>query len=261
MKQKKNIIRLILLIVFAAIFCVSSYKVISQLAAEKRDNRTFEELSEQVEANRKPVHEKDQDEPPNGEPTVLSAYSLAYEQNQDLFGWIRIEDTTVNYPVMHTPDEPEHYLRRSFNNKRSSSGVPFLDGACFDGCGNYIVYGHNMKNGKMFAAITSYAKMSYWQEHPVINFDTLYEEGRYEVIAAFYSKVYSKDDDNVFRYYRYTDLSDPDAFEEYIKQVKEAALYDTGVDAKYGDSLLTLSTCEYHVDNGRFVVVAKKTEQ
>lgn len=249
--------RLILLIIFFVVFCTSAYMVFSRLWRERKEDRAFAALIEQVEANMKidlPVQSTD------AEPTMLPAYASIYEQNQNLFGWIRIDDTKLNYPVMHTPEDPEYYLRRAFDNSSSLSGVPFMDGACFTGCGNYIIYGHNMKNGTMFAAVPAYADVKYWSEHPVIRFDTLYEFGTYEVIAAFYSKVYSKSDTNAFRYYEYTDLSDPARFEEYISQVKGAAIYDTGINAEYGDQLLTLTTCKYHVNNGRFVVVARKVE-
>ena len=258
MKKPPALIRLIIFMVFFVIFCISAYMVLSKLWTDRKENRAFAVLNEQVEANRN-LNVPTQNIP-GAEPTMLPAYASIYEQNQDLFGWIKIEDTMLNYPVMHTPEDPEHYLRRAFDNSGAVSGVPFLDGACFTGCGNYIIYGHNMKNGTMFSAITAYADEQYWREHPVIYFDTLYETGTYEVIAAFYSKAYSKDEANVFRYYEYTDLSDPARFAKYIMQVKSAALYDTGISANYGDDLITLSTCEYHVKNGRFVVVARKTD-
>lgn len=261
--QNRSRKRLVLFIIFFVIFCTSAYRVFSRLWTERKENRAFALLSEQVEANY--YQNEGQSAPvqrePNAEPTVLPAYAGIFEQNQDMFGWIRLEGTRLSYPVMYTPEEPEHYLRRAFDNSSSISGVPFLDGACFTGCGNYIVYGHNMKNGTMFGAIPAYADIKYWRAHPEIHFDTLYESGTYEVIAAFYSKVYTKNEENAFRYYEYTDLSDPERFLEYISNVKSAALYDTGIDAEYGDGLLTLSTCEYHVKNGRFVVVAKKAEE
>lgn len=256
--QKKFHKRLILFIIFFAVFCISAYVIFSRLWTERKENRAFAALNAQVEANLQNESLEAEQSMPEAGQTILPAYADVFEQNQDLFGWIRLEGTMLNYPVMHTPEEPEHYLRRAFDNSSSLSGVPFLDGACFTGCGNYIIYGHNMKNGTMFGAIPAYADVEYWREHPEINFDTLYESGTYRVIAAFYSKVYAKDETNAFRYYEYADLNDPARFAEYIEQVKSAALYDTGTAAEYGDPLLTLSTCEYHVKNGRFVVVAKK---
>ena len=261
MKVRKYLtVRCLLFLVLLAMFCVSAYMVASQLLRERREDKAFAALIAQVEAEKTdPSPSKEEmAEQGGGEPGMLAAYAPLFACNPDLFGWIKIEGTKLNYPVMHTPDDPEYYLRRAFDGSRSMSGVPFLDGRCFEGCGNYLIYGHHMKNGTMFAPITSYAKESFWREHPVIRFDTRSEIGTYEVVAAFYSKVYSVDDVDVFRYYAYTDLSDPATFEEYGARIKGAALYDTGVEVAYGDQLLTLSTCEYHTDNGRFVVVAKK---
>lgn len=194
-------------------------------------------------------------------PAMLPGYAALYAENPDLFGWVQIPDTELSYPVMYTSDDPEYYLRRAFDGSESVSGVPFLDGDCPEDGGNYLIYGHHMSGGTMFALLPSYAKQDFYEEHPVIRFDTLFERGKYEVMAAFYSQAYGTDEQDVFRYYQYTDLRCPERFQEYVEQVTAAALYDTGITAEYGDQLLTLSTCSYHTDNGRFVVVARKEAQ
>ena len=117
-----------------------------------------------------------------------------------------------------------------------------------------------MKDGSMFASVLSYADQAFWEEHPVIQFDTLEEEGSYEVLAAFYAQASTQRTQGTFPYYEYCDLREQERFEEYLSLVEESALYDTGVPAQYGDELLTLSTCSYHVTNGRFVVVARRIE-
>ena len=189
---------------------------------------------------------------------MLPEYAPLFERNHDFFGWIRIEDTKVDYPVMYTPEDPEYYLHRAFDGSYSFSGVPFMDGNCKVGCGNYIIYGHHMKNGTMFKEIVSYAKEDFREEHPLIYFDTLYERGVYEVFAAFYTQVYARSRTDVFRYYDYYDISEQEAFEEYVKFVKAASLFDSEIEVEYGDQLITLSTCEYHAKDGRFVVVARR---
>ena len=135
-----------------------------------------------------------------------------------------------------------------------------MDATCSSECGNYLIYGHHMRNGTMFTALLSYADKEFWQEHPTIQFNTLDGTGVYSILAAFYSKIYPEEEEE-FRYYQYTDLRDIQDFNAYTNQVKEAALYDTGITAEYGDMLLTLSTCSYHVNNGRFVVVARRVEE
>ena len=187
-------------------------------------------------------------------------YDALYQQNPDFFGWVRIDDTRINYPVMHTPDDPEYYLRRAFDGTDSAAGVPFLDAACTADGLHWIVYGHHMDNGSMFADLTQYADESFWRDHPTIHFDTLNEPGEYQILAVFYAQAYHPEDTDVFRYYAYTDLSDPETYAEYLENVRDAALYDTGLTAAYGDPLLTLSTCSEHTTDGRFVVVAKKIE-
>lgn len=190
----------------------------------------------------------------------VSPYAVLKEENDDLFGWVKIAGTMVDYPVMYTPQEPEYYLRRDFDKNASISGVPFLDGNYIEGGNHYLIYGHNMKNGTMFRDLLNYAEPQFCEEHPTITFDTLQEDGIYTVIGAFYSKVYYQKEQDVFRFYAYPDLSTPEVFQEYIDNVAVASIYDTGETAEYGDTLLTLVTCSYHTENGRFVVVARKSQ-
>lgn len=189
---------------------------------------------------------------------VLPQYQDLWERNEDLAGWVSIPGTAIDYPVMHTAQDEESYQRRAFDGSGSDSGTPFLAADCFAGCGNYIVYGHNMKDGSMFAALLSYGDQAFWEQHPRIRFDTLTETGTYEVLAAFYTDVNADGTGETFPYYAYTDLRDEDTFEEYLDLVRSAALYETGAAAaEPGDQLLTLSTCSYHTSDGRFVVVAR----
>jgi len=196
--------------------------------------------------------------PARGESGMLLKYERLWQKNNDLAGWLSIDGTPISYPVMYTPDDPEYYLRRGFDKTEAVSGSLFISGGCEPDSSHVIIYGHQMKNKTMFGSLSKYADAEYFREHPVICFDTLYERGVYEVMAAFYSRAYTINEQGVFRYYQYTDLSDRETFEDYINQVKKAALYDTGISAEYGDSLLTLSTCSHHVQDGRFVVVARK---
>ena len=170
-----------------------------------------------------------------------------------------IEGTKLDYPVMYTPEDPEYYLHRAFDGSYALSGSLFLGADWSPEADHAIIYGHNMKNGTMFGSLGRYKKASYFRDHPVICFDTLTEEGAYEILGVFYSRVYTDADEGGFRYYQYTDLTAEEAFDAYVRQVKAASLYDTGVEAVYGDKLLTLSTCSYHTENGRFVVVARQS--
>lgn len=219
------------------IFCISAYSMISYFVKSNKENRAFEELTAEAAAG--------------------AGFTSLYEKNNDFFGWITIAGTNINYPVMYTPEDPEYYLSRDFDKSESKSGVPFLDGNCTADGGIYLIYGHNMKNGTMFASLLSYEEKEFWENHKTITLDRMDEKNEYEVFAAFYSKVYTMDMGE-FRYYQYTDLSDADVFEEYMENVKALALYDTEIRAEYGEEILLLSTCSYHTKNGRFVVIAKR---
>lgn len=193
------------------------------------------------------------------EPQLLSNMAELYGQNPDIVGWVKIENTKLDYPVMHTPNDPEKYLHLDFNEEYSLGGLPFVDANCCMSpeSDNLLIYGHNMQNGTMFRALMSYDTITFWKEHPTISFSTLYEEREYEIIAAFYDRVYYKDED-CFKFYKFIDAEDETKFNEAMTYFKEHSLYDTGVSAEYGDNFITLVTCAYHVDNGRFVVVAKE---
>lgn len=261
-----NHIRKVLLLLFALVFLLSAHMVFSTIYENCRSEEVFEELqsllveTSAVSESTEIFTTKQPETEAKAEKNMLTRFVSIYEKNPDIFGWIAIDGTDLSYPVMHTPEEPEYYLRRAFDKSDSQSGVPFLAGACTETSGNYLVYGHNMKNGSMFAPLLSYAEEDFWREHPVIHFDTLYKAGSYKVVAAFYTEVYKQSEQEVFRYYQYTNLRDPAVFNEYVKQVKNSAIYDTGISATYGETLLTLSTCNYHTENGRFVVVAKKVD-
>lgn len=257
MKRKIGIATLLVfsvtLIFSVAMFLLHAEQQRKDIAAFGKLTRSVEQLRTQATVSKQDVSYADVEES-----HVLPEYAALCEENPDLWGWIKIDGTAIDYPVMFTPNDAEYYLRRNFQREYSLSGTPFLDGDRSDDGGNDILYGHNMKNGTMFADLLSYADEDFYQKHPTIQLDTLYERGSYSVVAAFYSKVYSKDDTDVFRYYQYTDLSDAERFAEFMDGVNAAALYDTNVSAEADDQLLTLSTCSYHTENGRFVVVAKK---
>lgn len=190
-------------------------------------------------------------------PPILHKYITPHLTNSDLIGWVQIEGTPIDYPVMHTPYQPQKYLHLSFMLKQSTGGTPFMDAACTLDSDNYIIYGHQMRDGTMFAKLLEYSKMSFFQEHPVIRFDTLYEEAEYEVMAAFYDRIYFAGEP-AFKFYEFINAADASEFDEAVRAFKEKSLYETGIFAQYGDRLITLVTCAANDENGRFVVVARK---
>jgi len=260
-----------LFIVFVAVFCASALALTVCLIHMGKSRSDLRRLSQVVRENTPetvaasvPTDPAGQPEAPEttqeSEPTqpeMLAQYVPLYEQNPDLFGWLKIEGTVIDYPVMHTPYDPERYLHVDFEGNYSFAGVPFVDAACDVDSDNLLIYGHNMLDGSMFRSLMRYRDKTYWQAHPTICFDTLYEEGEYEVLAALYDRVYYQNED-CFKFYQFIDAEDEADFDNAISYFKENALYDTGVTAAYGDRLITLVTCAYHVQDGRFIVVARK---
>ncbi|MCM1538025.1 MAG: class B sortase [bacterium] len=192
--------------------------------------------------------------------TVLDEYKVLYNKNRSLIGWLKIDDTNIDYPVMQSPD-PDYYLTHNFNQEYDNNGSIFLDPDCdiVHRNTNLILYGHHMRSGKMFGSLDSYSSEKFYEEHKYITFDTIYEKGTYEVMYVFRSRIYNEDE-IVFKYYQFIDVDSEQEFYSNMNEMAEMSLYDTGVTAVYGDKLLTLSTCDYREENGRFVVVAKRIE-
>ena len=192
------------------------------------------------------------------EESILPEYGELFLQNPDMVGWIKIEGTNINYPVMQTPNEPNFYLKHNFEKEYSDLGTPYVQEDCdIAASDNLVIYGHHIKGQKMFGALEEYKSQSFYEEHKSVQFDTLTQHNEYEVIAVFKTVAYSLEG---FRYYDFVNAENEDEFNAYVEKCKELALYDTGVTAEYGDRLITLSTCEYSAQNGRLVVVAKKAD-
>nr|MCR5755715.1 class B sortase [Acetatifactor sp.] len=175
-------------------------------------------------------------------------------------GWLKIDDTNIDYPVMQTSDN-EYYLNHNINQESDKNGSIFMDKDCdvIRGSTNYILYGHHMRSGQMFGKLDKYEDEDYYEKHPFIRFDTIYEKGTYQVMYVFRSRVFSEEE-ITFKYYQFIEAGSQQEFDSNMQEMQALSLYDTGVTAQYGDHLLTLSTCDYQETNGRFVVVAKRID-
>ena len=174
-----------------------------------------------------------------------------FAQNSDCIGWLCIPGTVVNYPVMHTPENPQKYLRRSFYGEYSQSGVPFLDRRCGLDSDNLIIYGHNMKDGTMFSSLRNYTDPAFCAAHPVIEFQTADGAEQYTVFAV--AAVQKTD-----AWYSFIHAADSTDFTEQAAAIMQKSLYDTGVTPVYGQQIITLSTCYGSGKNGRLIVAAVK---
>jgi len=181
------------------------------------------------------------------------------KENSDIVAWLEIEGTNINYPVLQAKDN-DYYMDRDYKKAYSKYGSIFLD-KDYDWSipsSNLLMYGHNKNNNMMFGDLLKYSSEGFYKEHKNIKFTTLEEDAVYEILSVFYSRVYYQNERDVFRYYYFVNAENEQEYKEFVSNAKKASLYTTGVKAEYGDQLLTLSTCEYSQEDGRFVVVAKK---
>ena len=222
---------------------------------------TLEDEERVIEENEETVIGKDTEEQKKETERMLQVKQLQ-GQNTDIVGWLEIENTNINYPVLQGADN-NYYMTHNYKNEKSKNGSIFLD-ADYNldiPSNNLLMYGHNLGNGMMFQELLKYEKKSFYQEHPVIRFTTAEEDTEYEIISVFKSRVYYKSEKNVFRYYYFINNESEEEYNEFVKNAKNASLYPIDATASYGDQLITLSTCSYYVEDGRFVVVGRKIEQ
>ena len=257
--KKKKIITIALIAAFSLCAVFTGMMAYWQWNDGQQSKDDFSALAELVaEEPAAPEQTPAPTDEPEAEPDerelAYEKYKALYEQNNDFVGWITIDGTAINYPVMQSIGSPDYYLKHNFEKAYSDYGVPYVDKACAVGLSaNTVVYGHHMKNGTMFSDLCNYTDADFCKEHPIINFDTLSGFGEYQVVAVFKFNTNHED----FRYNEYTQMNE-EQFKEFMSQVHARQCYDTGIDAEFGDQLITLSTCEYTYNNGRFVVVAKK---
>lgn len=243
--------------VFALLFVFAGIMIARELVGQKKTADEFNELAMLVtpEVTPKPTGDHDRTQQPEAGaqapqplPAVRNLQPL-FERNGDCIGWLYIEDTAVNYPVMHTPESPERYLHKNFDKKYSAAGVPFLEGDCALNDDNLIIYGHNMKNGSMFATVTKYKKRDYWEAHPTVEFETADGVKQFAIFAAVRLKM----DDS---WYSFHIAGTEEEFTKQIDRIKKKALYDTGITPAYGTQLLTLSTCYGADKDDRILIIA-----
>lgn len=248
------------------VILISSYFLIKQLKEEKKQDDKFIELEEIIkddvkEIKKEKIEVANENTESEQKVFILNAninLQELFKKNNDVVGWIKIDGTNINYPVMQNEN---YYLHRNFYKEYSSYGVPYIASYCnINTNNNLIIYGHHIKNGKMFANLEKYKSYSFYKEHKQIKLYTLSSdktqtiENKYEVVFAFKTTA----DENGFKYYNFYNLRNEQEYNNFVEKCNELSFYNTGTNTKYGDKLITLSTCEYSQKNGRMIVIAKK---
>ena len=190
----------------------------------------------------------------------------SWEANPDTIGWISIPGTEIDYPVMYTPEDPDFYLNHGFDREPSAGGMIYLD-AGDDGGGrkaqepaeaeaakriNFILYGHHMKNGTMFAGLEQYLDPEFFKEHRTIFFDTLAGTGEYEVFAVF-SMTAAEAKEQLAPYLT---AETKEQYGRLMETVRAKSLHGPKETPEWPRRLLTLMTCEYTQNEGRLFLMA-----
>ena len=260
--MKKTVL---VLITFALVIAVagSGFWLVHYFIDSREQRQTYETLAEEFVLESMPTPESttpaENSSPTENSSEPAESVSLTTApprhdlaalaaENSDCVGWLTIPDTGIDYPVMHTPDDPEHYLRRDFYGESASGGTPFLDGRNLAEAENQnlILYGHNMMDGSMFKPLMNYLEPNFRETHKDIFLEIDGRQYHYEVLAVVDNSVKST-------LYTFTDLSDPAEESDF----RAALLKETELEVVHQASgYLTLSTCNNGGGNSRVLVIA-----
>jgi len=278
-KKKAPLWYYVLLILLLGVFVACAWYLADYYIGSKQQADAYEDLAALVEAAR-PTSPKTAEIPDDPDSTVpagetegeripvedqvneagiLMEYVPIYELNPDVAGWLRVDGTRINYPVMHTPGRTDYYLQRDFQGEYSAWGCIYAREECDleAPSDNITLYGHNMKDGSMFAGLNAYTQREFWEQHRYIRFDTLTEHHVYEIFAVFTTTA---SEGEGFAYHEFVDAYDEIDFDTFIAKCLSLSLYGTDIVPEYGDKIICLSTCEYTQTNGRLVVAAVRID-
>lgn len=265
-KVKKLITIAMLAILIITIIAVGLYYGIKAYG-DYKEKKSYNDLSDYM---------KDADQNDMVEEKTARMVKLEELHNQypGVVGWLDVPGTTISFPIVQNTETNDYYLDHTYKGEYSARGSIYLDKRVDleKPSENFLIYGHRNQNGAMFEPLMNYEKEAFYKEHKTMTFTTLHEDAEYEIIAAFRSRLYYKSEKNVYRYYFFINADDTSlynpaiqggeaAFNDFVQNAKKDSMYPIEPTASYGDQLMTLSTCAYHSENGRFAVVAKKTKQ
>ncbi len=232
-------IRILLIAIFCITILISSYLIVRELQDNKNQRQTYKDLKQII----KPIEED-----------FKKDISPLFSENPDFIAWINIQGTKLDYPVMHTPKQPEKYLRLDFHQKYSRHGVPFLDGRCTLESDNLIIYGHNMKDGTMFAPMKKFLDQDFLKEHSIIELEMRKGMRYFEIFALLTIDAFHPWYDLML------DIHQKDYY-GVVNSILNENKYKTEINVKEGDKLLTLSTCHGKDRDGRMVIIAKEVKK
>lgn len=248
-KLINNIIYLVLIIVIVIsnIYILNYLIMLKEIKEESKLLNNVNITENSIESNKIVISKEEE--------RMIKVKKLQ-EENSDIVGWIEIEGTNISYPVLQGKDN-EYYLNHNYKKEKSKKGSIFLskDYNWKLPSDNLLIYGHNLVSGQMFNNLLKYKDEEFYTKYQKIRFTTEKEDLKFEIFSVFYSKVFLKSEKNVFKYYNFVNAKSEKDYNNFIENAKKASLYNINKDIEYGDRLITLVTCSYHVKDGRFVVI------
>lgn len=234
MNSKKSGIYIVLFLFVAAILVISAGMAVNQLKEDYAEEKQFVDIQNEAQTmNDNNIVDK------------------LRKRNKDVIGYLEIPDTTISYPVMQKKDNPDFYLNHDIDKNYSFYGTPYLSAYCdLEKSDNLIIYGHNINGGKMFGALTQYRDETFYKKHKDILFTTK-DKKKYKIFSVI---SVNKND---FPYWKFVMAQDEPDYDKFINKAKKYSIYNIDIMPKYGEKILTLSTCDNsRGDDYRFVVFA-----
>ena len=287
----RKIIFIASLIVAIVCFCI----ILSDMWVAKEHEAIYNDISDSVENYMRTgniaLPPQRVDEIRAEVPGILPQYIETYDRNNDLIGWLNISDSAgtarLDYPVLqyryfdeegNARGSNNYYLDHDIDHKASKFGsiyaewrTPFTPTSRPD---NVVLYGHNIGTGQMFNTVVHYypyynryprsGSIEHYLKYPVVQFNTLYEEGLYKIFAVIYVHTEERKYDDVFDYFRWREIPDRETFYTFVTNILDRSGFYTDVDLRYGDEILTLSTCYYPLTeavDSRVVVFARRVRE
>lgn len=259
-KKSIKIALIAVCIIFLMVFAFSAYKIISTLVGYKQAANEYNGLSNQLVtvSTPAPTPEAAPDAPvESAAPLEVFPFKVDYaalkSTSPDSVGWIWSEGTPINYPIVHG-DDNVFYIEHLHNGEFNLNGAIFVD--CREKSDftekNTIIYGHNMNDGSMFASLRNYRDAAYYPEHPCLYISTPDKYYRVDIVAGLITEPTS--------YIYAFEFEEEEQFLAYIESAKADSTFESPVEVDVDDQIVTLSTCTYEIDDGRYVIIGKLVE-
>ena len=232
----------ILIVLCLGVAGFSGYNLYKELHEYQESTEAYNNLTPQVITTNEETNEEEFD------------WESLKSMNSDFVGWIRMDDSTVDYPFVQGSDN-DYYLRHLFTGQYNNSGCVFMDVSNNSDFSdkNTVLYAHNMKNGTMFAAIEKFKDASYYETHKVIHIYT--ESMTYDLYPVAGILTDGQDD------YVRTSFSDDEDFMSYVNYFVSNTTFTSEQTIESTDRTVMLSTCNYDTEDGRYVLICKLVEE